>query len=363
MRAFLAGAVLLSACPAWAQMTAPPAPPGIVDLRDAFIETIDAAQKQRALAQLSRTPPVSQRDVQALFDLFMRFPEESVRRAALDSLGLLDQGNVHPEPIFLRYLEEPDPEAVLFGIKGALRLRSSTALPLIQKLAKLPFAFESPQDTPLLTEKNSWWVQYEALAALAQWEKAKALPLLSKKASEAPAVARIMAAFLWRDSLPLFAKWISSSRDKNRRKAREGLTADVPLPALREARPYMLGILRDPKADKELRHQLAIKAGLASTPEEVGALLREYESLKDPQTRLMLSAALFASRDPQVIPLLVQHAKEHADPRIRAGALIQLKDMLPSAEHRALLESSAKSDPDPDNRQDAARQLKEPLTR
>lgn len=363
MRLGLAGAALLWASPAWAQMRAPPMPPGIVDLHDAFIETIDAAQKQRALTQLSRTPPLTQRDVQALFDLFMRFPEQSVRQAALDSLGLLDQKNVHLEPLFLRYLEEPDAEAVLFGIKGTLRLRSPVALPLIQKLAKRPFAFESPQDTPILAEKNAWWVQYEALAALAQWEKAKALPLLSKKASEAPSVARIMASWLWKDSLPLLARWTASSRGRNRRKAQEGFAAEVPVPVLREAMPEMLKILRDPKADKELRHQLAIKVGLASTPEEVGALLREYESLKDPQTRLMLSAALFASRDPQVLPLLVQHAKEHADPRIRAGALVQLKDMLPPAQHRALLEWSAQKDPDPDNRQDAARQLREPLTR
>lgn len=357
-RLFQAVLTLFLASPARPQMTAPPAPPDIAGLRDAFVETLEDQQKAEILQSIARTPAVTSNDVQALYDLFMRFSDNAVRESVLRSLDLASPHSPHLEPVFLRYMEEPEPESVLFGIKGALRIRAAGALPLIRKIARRSFAFKSPQDTPLLSEKNAWWTQYEALSALAQWEGPKTVSLLMSRASEAPAVARIMALFVWKESLPQFVKWSESHGADNQERAKQALSAPVPAKALRETRPEMMRILRDPKADKELRHQIALKVGFSSSEEGIGELLKEYEALKEPETKLMFSAALFASRSRQVVPLLTQHAKEHPDPRIRAGARVQLKDMLPAAEYRALVEWASKNDPDPDNKRDAAEELK-----
>ena len=70
-----------------------------------------------------------------------------------------------------------------------------------------------------------------------------------------------------------------------------------------------------------------------------------------------MAAALFSSRDPQVAPLLLRFAKEDPQPAIRTGARLQLKDMLPATDYRALLEWAAKNEPDAENRDLALREL------
>src|SRR5436309_1127799 len=72
------------------QMTAPIAQNSVGQLHEQFIESSDEAEKAKILSRLTRTPPESAREVQALFDLFMRFPQTDVRDAALNSLALTE---------------------------------------------------------------------------------------------------------------------------------------------------------------------------------------------------------------------------------------------------------------------------------
>lgn len=340
-------------------MTAPPVPATARQLRDEFVECVDVSCKQRALDRLARTPPTGLNDVLALYDLFMRFPEDPARQAALDSLQLMSPTLQEAEPLLLRFLQEEEPASVLFGIKGALRLRSAQALPLLNALAKAKFKHASAGDASTITERNRWWVQYEALSALAQWQRKDALPLLIKKSKEAPAVARLIGLYLWPDALPLAVEW-SKGSESDKARASAALEAPTPLGVLRGTREALEKLVLDPKADAELRHSLAIKLGLSSTPEEIGALLKKYDETKDAQTQRLIAAALFASRDPQIVPLLVRFSKEDPQPGVRAGARVQLKDMMPPAEYKAVLEWAAKSDPDPENRAAAERELKQP---
>ena len=331
----------------------------IGELHAQFVESIEDGLRRAALDEITRTPPDSMRDVKWLFDLFMRFPEPAVRDAVMASIRLLDDRSAHLEPAFIEYIKLPESEAKVFGINGALRLRVPRALPLITEIARRRFSVKSPGETPVLSDRNAWWAQYEALSALAQWQGAKVLPLLRRKAGEAPSVARLMALNLWKESLPQIVSWANSG-GSGAEKAHEALTANVPIPDLRATRAEMLKIVRDRKSDSDLRHQLALKVGFCSTDEEIDALLAEQEASPDPQTRLMLSAALFASRNPRTIPWLKKVALENPDPKTRIGALLQLRLMLPPAEHRALVEQAAARDPDPDNRQTAGEMLKAP---
>ena len=331
----------------------------LVELHDRFVQAIDDDSRRAILEEIIRTHPQSLRDIKSLFDLFIRFPQPAVRDAVMISVRRLDPSDAGLEPAFLEYLKLSDSEARIFGINGVFRLRSLRALPLIHTIAEQRFSVKSPGESPILSDKNIWWTQYEALSVLAQWQGAQALPLLRSKAREAPAVARLMAMYLWKESLPDIIKW-AGSRGSGAERANEALTANVPLPALRETRTEMLRILRDPKSDRELRHQLAIKVGISSAPEEIDSLLAEQAAAKDPETRLTLSAALFASRSPKTIPWLKKISSEDQDPRIRLGGLVQLRLLLPPAELRPFLEAASAHDPDPDNRQSAEEMLKAP---
>ncbi|MDD5629543.1 MAG: HEAT repeat domain-containing protein [Elusimicrobia bacterium] len=331
----------------------------LVELHDRFVEAVDGNARSAALEEISRSHPRTLGDVKSLFDIFMRFQEPVVRDAVMASVRLVTPDDNALEPAFMEYLKLPESEARIFGINGALRLRSLRARPLIEKIAAQRFSVKSPGESPVLSDKNAWQTQYEALSALAQWQGTKALPLLRKKAGEAPAVGRLMAAYLWKESLPDIARW-AGGKGLTAEAAHEALTEDVPLSALRETRAAMLAILRDPKADRELRHRLAIKVGGSSYPEEVDALLAETAKAKDPEVKLSLYGALFASRSPQTIPWLKRLSADDPDPKMRIGALLQLRVLLPAAEVRPLLEAAAAKDPDPENRQSASELLKAP---
>lgn len=354
MNALAASAVLLLA------LAAPSRAAGsqtVLQLRDAFVESVNPDKKKAALAELARLPPDDARDLQALFDLFMRFPEEAVRNAALSSLELANPGNPQFDPLVTRYLRDEDLEGVLFALKAAARLRPPSALALVRDIAEKRFQESDPQSLAIVTERNRWWVQYEALSTLAAWEGEKALPLLLKKCDQAPAAARLLGLHFWRQALPQIERWSRGSA-RNRAKALHALKAPVPHPDLRATRGEMLRHLRDPKAPKDLRHQLALKLGRSSTAEEIAELLREYDALTDKGARLYYQAALFSSLDPQVIPLLRKTALESKDPRARAGAVAQLQGMLPAPEARTLLETVLAKDSDPENRREFSDQLK-----
>jgi hypothetical protein len=331
-------------------MTAPLAPVNPTELHDQFVESVDEVGKMKLLEKLARTPASTTRDVQSLFDLFMRFPDSQVRDAALASLSLTNFQSPDLDVLLVHYLQQPESEAKIFAIKGAVRCRDSRALPLIKAIAEKKFSFKSAGDADLLSDKNAWWVQYEALAALAQWTGQDAMPLLTKKTEQAPEVARLIGRYLWKDSLPVLLGWANGGSTLDQDRARAGLAAPAPTPELRKTRDRMLAVLRDTKAPREARHQLALKIGLSSTHEEVEALLKEYQNQKSEEDKLMFKAALFASRDNAVIPLLKETAKEDGEARNRAGAIIELKDMLPPKELKTVLDWSLANDPDPDNR-------------
>jgi hypothetical protein len=322
-----------------------------------FVETVDNAAKQKVLDELARTPPVTQYDVEALYDLFMRFQDDSVRSAALASLQLMSPGNIGAEPLVLRCLGDQEADSMLFGLKAALRLRTPAALPLVKKIAERRFKQPTAMDAAVIAERNAWWAQYEALAVLAQWEGEEALPLIRKKSREAAGVARLLGTYFWQQELPEIVAW---SRGGSSDKARAYAAAVAPAPgaALRASREPMMAVVRDVHADGELRHQLALKIGASSAPEEIGALLREYESASDDFTKKLWAAAAFVTRDPQVVPLLTKFSREDPQPLVRLGARFQLRDMLPPSDYRAVLEWAAKNEPDAQNRELAARELK-----
>ncbi len=340
-----------------AQMSAPP--PGVASLAESFNEAYDPKAKARLLRQLAAAQPVTPRDVQSLYEIFTRYADRGVRDSVLACLDRVDPRNMDLEPIFLGLLQQPDPEAKLLGIRGALTLRSPAALPLVEKLAKKRFAMTDPEQTVFVSKRNAWWNQYEALDALAQWKPKEAEPLLLKRSRQAPRLAAILARRFWKDALPLSRKWLAGDATDQQR-AQEALRADVPSEQLRAARPEMLAIVLDPTAPGELRHQVALKLGLVSTEAEVSSLLKDYRSASDARTKVYLTAALFASRSAQVVPLLLDYAKTDPSPLRRAGARVELKELMAPADYRAVVEWAAKNDPDPANREQAQRELTQP---
>lgn len=349
---------LLLAASAAAQtgMTAPP--PGVTELHDRFVEAVDPIKKAKILDALSRTPAATTQDVQSLFDIFLRFDDTQARNAALSSLELITFENPDLDDLLLHYLQQPEPEARIFGIKGAARVRDAKAFPVIEKLAKKKFPYKKVDDAVLMSEKNEWWVHFAAVEAVAVWKGPDALPFLVKKSQEVPEVARLMGLYLWKQSLPYFEKWAASSKNVDQERAHAGLAAPAPLPELRDTRDRMLALLRDPASPRELRHQLAIKIGLTSKPEEIAGLIKEYDGLKNPEDRLMFRACLFATRDQQVAPILTKTAKEDENPLNRAGALVELKELLSPSEMKQLWTWTAANDPDEGNREMASRELK-----
>ncbi len=309
-------------------------------LKERFNSSLDDAEKTAALEQLAKTAPVSGQDVAALFDLFSRDQNAGVRRAVMDSLALISRGSPQLEPLFVNYLKQPEPEAQLFGVNGAFRLRSREALPLIRDIAKRPFAAARVNDAAVLTERNAWWAQYEALSVLAQWEGEKAHPLLKKKADESPEVGRLLGRFFWRETLPELKKWTESKKPSVQRKALAAAGASIEPADARATRDAMLGLLRDPKVDEDLRHQLALKIGLSSDDAEAEVLVTEHDKASDTLTRLLWASAAFASRSQKVIPLLARYARQSEDERWRLASKAQLLDMVGEAQTKTLLEDA-----------------------
>lgn len=329
----------------------------LVSLHDQFVTTTDAEEKSRLLTRIARTAPSSSDDINALFDLFSRFADSLTRSAVMASLDRIPPSRLDLEGSFLFYLEDASPEAQLFGINGALRLRSQEALAAIRRIAKKRFSAASASEIELLSEKNVWWVQFEALSALAQMDTEASRSLLQKKSREAPQVAAIMAAHDWENVLPRIIGWSRGGRVE-REMARHALKAEVGTSALRKTRKTLLETVLNPESEHELRHQLALKLGLSSREEDVAELLAEHGRAADAKTRIFLEAAIFASRSGQAIPLLESYVRDNPDPISRAGALSQLKDISAPARYRTLLEWVRKNDPEAENREEAARQLK-----
>lgn len=339
-------AAVLMAAPARAE-EAPPAPapaaaPSVTILKDRFIEATSAAERTKVLDQIAKTAPVSGQDVAHLFDLFSRFTDVYTRDSVMASLARIAPGSPQLEPIFMTYLRQPEPEAQLFGVNGAFRLRSRAALPMIRAIAGRKFAASSVTENNMMTERNSWWTQYEALSVLAQWEPEKSYSLLEAKGLESPKVGTLLGRYYWKQTLPKLKAWSASGDLIASERAALAVAAPIDLADARATRAQMLALLRDPKVDAEIRHHMALKIGVSSTDEEAAALVAEHDAAKSPMDRLYWATAAFSSRSLKAVPLVVRYAAQTADEAMRKGATDQLIDMVGEAEARTLIDAEKK---------------------
>jgi hypothetical protein len=333
--------LLLAASLAGAQSSGPVGSASVSLLKERFVEAVDEPTRIKLLNQIAVTRPVSAQDVSALFDMFSRFSDPGLRKRVMDSLAMIDPSSPQLEPMFLSYLRQPEPETQLFGINGAFRLRSREGLPLVRKIAERKFEAADASAITLLSQRNAWWTQYEALSALAQWEGDKVLPLLREKSNESAAVGRLLGRFFWRQTFPDLKAWSESSDANVREKAVQVAGATIEPSEARATREGMLDIVRDPKADEEVRHRLALKVGLCSTDSEVEALVAEHDKTKDPTMRLLLMGAVgYAagySHSLKAVPLLVRYARDSDDAIMRKGARAELVDLVGEEQAKALL--------------------------
>lgn len=320
----------------------PAAAPSVTVLKDRFIEAGSSAERTKILDQIARTAPVSGQDVAHLFDLFSRFTDAYTRDSVMASLARIAPGSPQLEPLFMTYLRQPEPEAQLFGVNGAFRLRARAALPMIRAIAGRKFAASSVTENNMMTERNAWWTQYEALSALAQWEPEKSYALLESKGLESAKVGALLGRYYWKQTLPKLRAWSSSGDLIASERAALAVAAPIDLAAARETRAEMLKLLRDPKVDAEIRHHMALKVGVSSTDEEAAALVAEHDAAKTDADRLYWAAAAFSSRSPKVIPLLVRYAVQTTDEAMRKGATAQLNDMVGEAEAGRLIDAEKK---------------------
>jgi hypothetical protein len=354
MRAILLG--VLAVFPAWS-FDASTGTVTLLDLHDRFVSATTDRERAQILDQISVSTPSSLADVSSIYDLFMRYRNPYVFSAALKSLSLTRPGG-RLGASFVDDMKDADPLAVFFGIKGSLILRYPPALPVIEGIANRRFAYPDPVKAVVPTDKNQWWVQYEALVALAEWQGMKAWPLLMKKTREAPRVARIMARYFWRDSFRLFSGWTTSWFASRRRIAAEGFSGYVPCRELRETWPGLLKLFRSPRIPKSVQASIAVKIGGCATDAELPPFEKEYRLSKDPVQRLLDADILFSARRPAVVPFLEDYAKTNPDPDQRAAAVSELAELVSPKKFMELLQWVSANDHDPDNRQAAARELR-----
>jgi hypothetical protein len=344
--------LLLVASLSWA---AAPALPTLTELHDRFIETTQIAARMDLLPQIARTRPVNPQDVSSLFDLYSRFQETAVRSAVLDSVHLLTPSQRGLEPALLILMEDKDPDAQLFGIHACLSIRSPRGLKLIEDLSKDKFEGKTAAELTTDAEKARWWVTFEALSAVAQWKGEEAFDEIEKQSRRAPPVAAILATNFWKKTLPLAAGWARSSKDRER--AENAFGAPVDYQQLVEVRDEMLALLKDVKLGREVRHRLAIKIGRCTDDAKAEVLAAEIEKTGQPELRLLLTTALFASNSKHAIPLLKSFAEGDPKPSARAAARLQLKDLMEPKDYRELLEWAAANDQDAENREEAKKEL------
>lgn len=331
----LAAAIPAAAAPAVSTTT-------VSQLTERFLETTSAANKTALLGQIGKTAPRTGQDVANLLDLFSRYSDSYTRRSIMDSLAKIAPGNPQLEPLFLTYLKQPEPDSQLFGVNGAFRLRSRPALPLIREIAERKMTAKEGSETGMLSERNGWWTQYEALSALAQWEPEKSYALVDAKATESPKVAALLGRYYWKKTLPRLAAWSESGKLGDAERASQAAAAPIEMADARDTRVQMLTLLKDPKADAEIRHQLALKVGLSSTEDEVEELIKLHDAAPNDGEKLYWATAVFITRSRKAVPLLVRYAQKTNEPVQAKGAADQLKDMLGETEAAALLDPEKK---------------------
>ncbi|MFA6030381.1 MAG: HEAT repeat domain-containing protein [Elusimicrobiota bacterium] len=330
----------------------------VADLATLYFSAGDADSKLRVLHRLSLTEPRTGEDMRRLLDLHAR--DAAARSAADACLERLSPAAQGFGPYFAALLDDEDPLLRIFGLAGLRRLRYAPALPAVRKLAEGRFPQRRPSMLMDPAQNAEWRTRFEALGALAVWERKDALPLLLKKTAEAPAVASIVAALFWEEAFDRIVAWSKSKKAEDQEAAQAAWGADVAPEQLRPTWPKLLALALDKRADPQTRHRAAVKLGLAAGEAEAKTLLEKREAAlkdKDERTRLLLESALFASGSPLAIPLLEEHARSNPAPEGRAGARLQLKGMLPRGRYLELLREAAEKDPDGENRAAARREL------
>jgi hypothetical protein len=314
-------------------------------------------EKDQILQRLGQVKPKSGADITWLLNLFNRDHLEARRSAEL-SMALLSPRDKRFSPYFLRLLNDSDPFMQMFGLMGMTSLQEKRATERIQEIADQKFKYPQPQIKMSPTEANAWRVQYQALSTLGEWDAPGTMALMVKRSKEAPPVASLLARFYWEKSLPKFVKWTESRRNKER--GLYGLKARIPVEILRKTTPQLEEIVRNKRRKKETRRLAALQLGFALTGEEVQRLIRQRRSESDEKTKLMLTAAIFASRSPQSVPLLINFVKKNPSATQRAGALYQLGKLMPPLEFTALLKWVIDNDPDQENRSIALKRMMKP---
>ncbi|MEQ1918959.1 MAG: hypothetical protein ABL955_07140 [Elusimicrobiota bacterium] len=306
-------------------------------LKDNFIEATSGSERTKILDRIAKTQPLSGQDVANLFDLFSRFTDAYTRDSVMASLARLTPGNPQLEPMFMTYLRQPEPESQLFGVNGAFRLRSRAALPMIKAIAERKFGASSVTENNMMSERNSWWTQYEALSVLAQWEPEKSRPLLERKGKESAKVGALLGRYYWKQTLPKLREWSTASDILSNERATLAAKAPIDLAEARATRDQMMALFRDPKIDTEVRHALALKIGISSTDEEAEILVKEHDAAANDVERMFWATAVFSTRSPKIIPVLVRYARQTTEEMMRTGATSQLIDMVGEAEARNLI--------------------------
>ena len=327
--------------PTTSTITAAAAPvPGasVTVLKDSFIEATSGSERAKILDRIAKTAPLSGQDVANLFDLFSRFTDAYTRDSVMASLTRLTPGNPQLEPMFITYLRQPEPEAQLFGVNGAFRLRSRAALPMIKAIAERKFGASSVTENNMMSERNFWWTQYEALSVLAQWEPEKSQSLLERKGRESAKVGALLGRYYWKQTLPKLRAWSTVSDVLSNERAALAAKAPIDLSDARATRDQMMALFRDPTIDTEIRHALALKIGTSSTDEEAEALIKGHDAATNDVERMFWATAVFSTRSPKIIPVLVRYARQTTEETMRSGATSQLIDMVGEAEAHRLID-------------------------
>lgn len=347
-RSFFSDAPPIQISPLW----------GPAELAEALIASVRADDRARLLNRLGEVKPRNDKDLRGLLNLYSR--EDSAARLKVEaSLARLSPDDAGLAPFFRSLLEDEEPVFQIFGLLGAARVRDARSNELVRALAEKPFPAPEPSFGLSPADANRWTLQYNALRVLAEWEGEKALPLVLKRSKEAPGVAEIAAVLFWEKSLPDFVTWSESRQAEDRDRAAKAWAAPVPRAALSATKARLWELALDRRLKVETRHRAAIKLGVCAEEADVDRLLAERAKAEG-KARALLDAGLFASRHPKAVPVLTEYAKTSADPVARAGAMFQLRSMLPFAEYRELLRWAAKNDPDPENRANAAAELRTP---
>jgi hypothetical protein len=328
-----------------------------------YIESFRQPEKDALVERLGATKPRDVRDLQALLNLYDRedpYPRQQIER----SLRLLSPADIALAPFFRALIKDPDPKFQLFGMAGAYNLRDTAVLQDMEELGSKRFEKPRPSLAMNPPDAAAWHTRFECIRLLAAWDSERPsgappehLSLLIKQSRQAPPVARLLAQYYWPLALRDILEWSESKDLLDQERARFAWEADVPRLSLRETSGTLRAVLFDRRKRMETRHRAALRLGLAADGAEVERLLADHAKEKDEKTLLLVKTALFASRDTRVAPVLRDYAKADPVASNRAGALVQLGEMLPRAEFRALLEEVAKDDKDAENRAWARQEL------